>query len=43
MNERALKYLYDIKFAVDEINSFFVGRQRIYGEYVKDIMLKRAI
>ena len=25
MNEKVLKYLYDIKLAIDEIDSFFVG------------------
>lgn len=28
MDEKILKYLYDIKLAIDEIDSFFVGRQK---------------
>ncbi len=33
MNEKVLKCLYDIKFAIEEIDSFFVGRERIFVEY----------
>lgn len=43
MNEKVLKYLYDIKFSIDEIDLFFIGRQKKYNEYSKDILLKRAI
>ena len=43
MNEKVLKCLYDIKFAIEEIDSFFVGRDRRFEEYSTDIILKRAI
>jgi len=43
MNEKVLKCLYDIKFAILEIDSFFVGREKRFEEYSKDLILKRAI
>ena len=43
MNEKVLKCLYDIKFAIQEIDSFFDNRQRRFEDYSKDILLKRAI
>jgi len=43
MNEKVLKYLYDIKLAIDEIELFFQGRDKRFNEYIKDIILKRAI
>lgn len=43
MNEKVLKCLYDIKFAIEEINSFFIGREKRFEEYSIDIILKRAI
>ena len=43
MNERVLKCLYDIKLAIEETDSFFIGRQKRFDEYAKDMMLKRAI
>jgi len=43
MNEKVLKYLYDIKLAIDEIDSFFLLREKRFDDYRKDILLKRAI
>lgn len=43
MNEKVLKCLYDIKFAIDEIDSFFSGRLKRFDEYPTDIILKRAV
>lgn len=43
MNEKVLKYLYDIKFALDEIDSYFINRERRFDDYAKDTLLKRAI
>jgi uncharacterized protein with HEPN domain len=43
MNERILKSLYDIKNAIEEIDSFFINRGQRFAEYSKDIILKRAI
>jgi len=43
MNERILKSLYDIKYAIEEIDSFFINREQRFVDYSKDIILKRAI
>lgn len=43
MNEKVLKYLYDIKIAIDEIDSYFINREKRFEDYSKDIILKRAI
>jgi len=43
MNEKVIKCLYDIKLAIEEIDSFFVGRQKRFDEYLKNTLLKRAI
>lgn len=38
-----LKSLYDIKLSIEEIDSYFVSRQKSYQEYKRDIILRRAI
>ncbi len=43
MNEKVLKCLYDIKFAIDEIDSYFLNREKRFDDYTKDTILKRAI
>jgi len=43
MNEKVLKYLYDIKLAIDEIDSFFAGKKKYFTDYASDLLLKRAI
>jgi len=43
MNEKVLKCLYDIKLAIDEIDSFFSSRDKRFDEYTSDLLLKRAI
>ncbi|MDD2799683.1 MAG: DUF86 domain-containing protein [Bacteroidales bacterium] len=43
MAEKVLKYLYDIKFAIDEIDSFFENRPKRFEDYAVDILLKRGI
>lgn len=43
MNEKVLKCLYDIKFAIDEIDSYFLEREKRFENYSNDIILKRAI
>jgi len=43
MNEKVLKCLYDIKLAIEEIDSFFVHTEKSYDSYKKDILLRRAI
>ena len=43
MNEKVLKYLYDIKIAIGEIDSFFENEPRSYDNYRQNTLLKRAI
>lgn len=43
MDERVLKWLFDIKFAIIEIESYFDGQERDFYVYRNNIMLKRAI
>jgi uncharacterized protein with HEPN domain len=43
MDERILKWLFDVKMAVDEIDSYFVNEQKDFFKYRKNVMLKRAI
>ena len=43
MNEKVLKYLYDIKIAIGEIDSFFENEPRNFDNYRQNPLLKRAI
>ncbi|MEZ4939132.1 MAG: HepT-like ribonuclease domain-containing protein [Crocinitomicaceae bacterium] len=43
MDERIQKWLYDIKVAIDEVDSFFEGESMIFENYQKNKMLKRAV
>lgn len=43
MDQRILKWLYDIKLSIEEIESFFENRDDNFFEYRKNIMLKRAV
>lgn len=43
MKEKVLKYLYDIKLAIGEIDSFFESQPRNYENYIQNPLLKRAI
>lgn len=43
MDERIQKWLYDIKVAIDEIDSFFKNEPMVFEEYKKNKMLKRAV
>jgi uncharacterized protein with HEPN domain len=43
MNEKVLKYLFDIKQSLDEIESFFEAREKRFSEYQNNLLLKRAI
>lgn len=43
MDERILKWLYDIKFTIAEIESYFVNEERSFFEYKENVMLKRAV
>ena len=43
MDERILKWLYDIKIAIDEIDGYFENQEKDFIQYQKNVMLKRAI
>ena len=43
MTEKVLKCLYDIKFAIDEIESFFLNKEKSFVSYSNNILLKRGI
>lgn len=43
MDDRIQKWLYDVKIAIDEIDSFFIGQPMIFSNYQGNKMLKRAI
>ena len=43
MNEKVLKCLYDVKLAIEEIDSYFIGKEKRFDLYSKDTILKRAI
>lgn len=43
MDERILKWLFDIQIAIAEIDSYFDGTPKDFFECTKNTMLKRAI
>ncbi|MFT4681747.1 MAG: hypothetical protein ACI9FU_001890 [Granulosicoccus sp.] len=43
MTERLLKSLYDIKGAIDEIDSYFSSREKRFDVYKAEILLRRGI
>jgi len=43
MDERILKWLYDINSAIDEIDSYFVDIPKNFKEYSSNLILKRAV
>ncbi len=43
MDERILKWLYDIKISIKEIESYFSDNSFDFFEYRKNVMLKRAV
>ncbi len=43
MDERILKWLYDVKIAIEEIDSFFEGQERNLFKYKNSLILKRAV
>lgn len=42
MNEKILKYLFDVKIAIGEIESYFITTPPSLEEYKRNIILKRA-
>ena len=43
MDERILKWLYDVKLSIEEIDSFFAGQERNLFKYKNSLILKRAV
>lgn len=43
MDERILKWLYDIQEAINEIESYFVDNPKDFKFYQSNILLKRAV
>ena len=43
MNEKVLKSLFDIKIAIQEIETFLPSKKLTYPEYKSNLLLKRAI
>jgi uncharacterized protein with HEPN domain len=43
MDEKILKWLYDIKVAIEEIDSFFEGNEKSILFYKNNLVVKRAI
>jgi uncharacterized protein with HEPN domain len=43
MDKRVLKWLFDIKTSIDEIDSYFTNEKLDFDEYRKNSMRKRAV
>ena len=43
MDKRVLKYLHDVRMAIDEIDGFFKTEERNFFRYRENLMLKRAV
>ena len=43
MDEKILKSLYDIKLAIEEIDSFLTNEEKTFANYTKNVLLKRGI
>ena len=43
MDQRILKWLFDIKIAIDEIDTFFNNEEKDFFKYRTNVMLKRAV
>ena len=43
MDEKILKWLFDIKISLDEIDTFFKNEEKVFIRYKENLMLKRAI
>ncbi|TKB96951.1 HepT-like ribonuclease domain-containing protein [Pedobacter cryophilus] len=43
MDERILKWLFDVQISIDEINEFFQNEEKDFFKYRNNIMLKRAV
>ncbi len=43
MDERILKWLFDVKIAITEIESYFENSEKDFFKYRENLMLKRAV
>lgn len=43
MDERILKWLFDVKMAIDEIDGYFTKEEKDFFKYRSNLMLKRAV
>ena len=43
MDERIEKWLYDIRFAIEEIGDYFENTEKTFTNFKQNVMLKRAI
>jgi len=43
MDERILKWLFDVKLSIEEIDSFFKDVEKDFFKYRDNLMLKRAV
>jgi uncharacterized protein with HEPN domain len=43
MDEKLLKCLYDIKLAIEEVDSYFENMVRTFHVYHSDVLFRRAI
>ena len=43
MDERILKWLFDIKMSINEIDDFFKNEEKDFFKYRNNLMLKRAV
>ncbi|MCL2739164.1 MAG: DUF86 domain-containing protein [Bacteroidales bacterium] len=43
MDERVEKWLYDIRFAIEEIDGYFENNVKAFADFKQNLMLKRAI
>ena len=43
MDERIEKWLYDIRFSIEEIEKFLENTEKTYADFKQNLMLKRAI
>ena len=42
MDEKVLKCLYDIKLAIEEVDSYFVNREKTFQDYQSDIVTTKG-
>ena len=43
MDERILKWLFDIKLSIEEIDSYYQNHENDFFRYRQNLMMKRAV